>query len=141
MPKDAEGMNIIDPYNHSIQWSRRFIGLKLYMALLMIGWKGYEKSIEEDFRIGNLLKEKLKKDGWKLYNYSPLPIICFNRPDKIDNPNWTKNTVNKLVESRKIWLSTFPIQGKLCLRICITNYLTRENEVDQIVDMLRDYSK
>jgi glutamate/tyrosine decarboxylase-like PLP-dependent enzyme len=141
MPKEAEGMDIIDPYNHSLQWSRRFIGLKLYFALLMIGWEGYKNSIEEDFRIGNLLKKKLERDGWKIYNDSPLPILCFNRPDKVDDLDWTRNLVNQLVESRKIWLSTYPIEGKLCIRICITNYLTREREVDRIVNLLNEYQK
>jgi glutamate/tyrosine decarboxylase-like PLP-dependent enzyme len=138
MPKEAEGMNINDPYNHSIQWSRRFIGLKLYLALLVIGWEGYEQSISEDFRIGKLLKQNLEKSGWKIYNNTELPIICFNKSDNIEDSEWTKNIANKLVATRKIWISTFPVADKLCLRACITNYMTRDNEVTEIVSLINE---
>lgn len=136
MPKEAEEMAVIDSYNHSIQWSRRFIGLKLYMSLMVIGWKGYEESICEDFRIGRLLVQRLETSGWKVYNNTELPIVCFNKPEKIDDEVWTRNFVNKLVSSRKIWVSTYPVHGQLTIRACITNFLTRDKEVDEIAELI-----
>lgn len=141
MPKEAEEMDVLDSYNHSIQWSRRFIGLKLYLSLLVIGWKGYAESICEDFRIGKLLKEKLMDSGWTIYNSTELPIVCFNKMEKINDAPWTRSIVNQLVSSRKIWVSTYPINGKLTLRACITNFLTRDQEVDEIVTLINETYK
>src|SRR5262245_4780768 len=42
MPKEGAGLDFVDPYSHSMQWSRRFIGLKLFLTLACAGWKGYE---------------------------------------------------------------------------------------------------
>jgi len=39
MPKEAEDLEITDAFTHSIQWSRRFIGLKLYMSMVVFGWE------------------------------------------------------------------------------------------------------
>ena len=38
MPKEADKLTITEPFTHSIQWSRRFIGLKVYLPLLFYGW-------------------------------------------------------------------------------------------------------
>ena len=38
MPKDGDKEKITDPYIHSIQWTRPFNGLKLYLPLAAFGW-------------------------------------------------------------------------------------------------------
>ncbi len=43
MPKEAGSLDVTDPFTHSIQWSRRFIGLKVYLSLLMFGGKVMKK--------------------------------------------------------------------------------------------------
>jgi len=137
MPKETVGMEVVDPYNHSIQWSRRSTGMKLYMALLMIGWEGYGESIQEDIETGKYMKMKLEHTGWKVYNQTDLPIICFNKPDKINDPDWIHHFVQRLVQKGKMWLSVYPVGGIPCARACITNFLTREKEIDVIVDLIK----
>ncbi len=134
MPKEAEGMNIIDPFTHSIQWSRRFTGLKLYLSLLVNGWEGYAQSIGEDIATGEYLREKLIASGWTIYNDTVLPIVCFNREERVNNEIWIKKLVNELVKEGKMWLSVYTINGMTCARACITNYLTRKEEIDFIVN-------
>lgn len=136
MPKEAQGMDIIDPFTHSIQWSRRFTGLKLYMSLLVHGWEGYAESISEDIATGNYLREKLLETGWTIYNDTVLPIVCFNRENKIEDDAWIKNLVNNLVKEGKMWLSVYTVNETTCARACITNYLTRKEEIDFIVDSI-----
>ena len=136
MPKDAMGMGVTDPYNHSIQWSRRSTAMKLYMSLLMIGWEGYGRSIEGDFQASNYMKQKLEESGWKVYNQTDLPILCFNRPDRIDDQDWIFTFVQKLIENGETWLSVYPVREILCARACITNYNTRKGEIDTIVSLI-----
>ncbi len=77
IPADGAGLDIIDPYTHSIQWSRRFIGLKVFLSLAVAGWGGYEAAIRHQTRMGNLLREKLQSDGWEVVNNTALPVVCF----------------------------------------------------------------
>ncbi len=45
MPEKTAGP-VADPYTTSVQWSRRFIGLKLFLALAQHGESGYVEMIE-----------------------------------------------------------------------------------------------
>src|SRR5271165_4414198 len=66
-----------DPLTHSVQWSRRFIGLKLFMALAEQGEAGCAAKIEHQTRIGRQLRELLVATGWRIVNSTPLPVVCF----------------------------------------------------------------
>src|SRR6185295_10654989 len=78
MPGKADGP-AADPYTTSIQWSRRFIGLKLFLALAQHGESGYVEMIEHQARMGDLVRESIERAGWRIVNHAPLPLVCFPR--------------------------------------------------------------
>src|SRR5213594_439602 len=78
MPGKTAGP-VHDPYTSSVQWSRRFIGLKLFLALAHLGEPGYVEMIERQAHMGDVLRESLKRAGWRVVNTTPLPLVCFTR--------------------------------------------------------------
>ena len=134
MPRDAEGQSIVDPFAHSMQWSRRFIGLKLYMTLACFGWKGMNDLVDHTCQIGNLFREKIEKHNWNILNYSKMPIIVFS-DDRLSNDQ-IQGICDGINKSGQAWISTYPIHGVLGLRVCITNYKTSETELDKLVGHL-----
>jgi len=70
---------VLDPYTTSVQWSRRFIGLKVFLALAHHGESGYVEMIEHQARMGDVLRESLTRSGWRVVNTTPLPLVCFTR--------------------------------------------------------------
>ena len=137
MPKDGDTNMVIDPYVHSVQWSRRFIGLKIFLPLAVHGWEGYEQIINRQIELGQYLKTMLLDKGWSLANCTPLPILCFTRTEyKSDE---IIHLVNKINASGKAWLSVYPVQGVKTARVCITNYLTGEEELSMLIDLLNQY--
>ena len=40
----------LDPYVTTVQWSRRFLGLRLFLSLAVAGWDGYGKHMERSIR-------------------------------------------------------------------------------------------
>src|SRR5262249_46635935 len=68
MPRDAADLEVVDPFMHSMQWSRRFIGLKVFMALLVAGWEGYAEAIRRQVAMGDRLRERLQASGWGVVN-------------------------------------------------------------------------
>ena len=78
MPPKTAGP-VADPYTTSVQWSRRFIGLKLFLALAQHGESGYAGMIEHQTRMGEILRESLQSAGWRIVNSTPLPVVCFTR--------------------------------------------------------------
>ncbi|MGH9843553.1 MAG: pyridoxal phosphate-dependent decarboxylase family protein [Blastocatellia bacterium] len=77
MPRDATGLDVIDPYVHSLQWSRRFIGLKVFLSLAVAGWDGYERTLRHQAAMGDLLRQRLVASKWKVINQTRLPVVCF----------------------------------------------------------------
>lgn len=136
MPKDARNLEIVDPFTHSMQWSRRFIGLKLYLSLLMYGWNGYEEVIEHQIQMGNRLRSLLQQRGWKVLNQTPLPVVCFSHTVFLEDPEFVPWLTKAVLDSGKAWVSQYPVHERPALRACITNYDTQEKDLQALVDLL-----
>jgi glutamate/tyrosine decarboxylase-like PLP-dependent enzyme len=136
MPKDAEGLDVVDPHLHSMQWSRRFIGLKLFLSLLVAGWSGYEQVIRHQTRMGDLLKERLGASGWRIVNDTPLPLVCF--VDPAGEAERQKAIAAAVVASGEAWISTTVLgEGVTALRACITNYRTQPEDIEALGQSLQ----
>lgn len=61
---NSAASDVIDPFTHSIQWTRRFIGLKLFLTLAACGWEGYAEIIRHQVEVANYLRQELEKSGW-----------------------------------------------------------------------------
>ncbi len=133
MPKDAENLEITDAYTHSIQWSRRFIGLKLYLSMMVFGWKGYSEVIQHQVEMGNLLRSMLQENGWVVINQTPLPVVCFTDEKYKSDPSFTKRICERVIGSGEAWISLYPVNGINTIRACITNYNTSPDDVQALV--------
>lgn len=134
MPREAKGLDVIDPYMHSMQWSRRFSGAKVFLALLAAGWDGYAEAIRHQTRMGEVLRERLRAGrSWRIENETPLPVVCFTDSGGAD----PSAIAMRVVSSGAAWVSTAVLAGeKTVLRACVTNFLTAEDDVDALVSSL-----
>ncbi len=127
MPKKT-GAAVEDPYTTSVQWSRRFIGLKLFLTLAEHGESGHVEMIEHQTRMGQLLRESLIASGWRVVNTTPLPIVCFTR-DGLD----INEFLSSLRERQIVWMSEAQLHGTSVLRACITSFKTTEDDIRWVV--------
>ncbi|MCG8326158.1 MAG: aminotransferase class V-fold PLP-dependent enzyme [Chitinophagales bacterium] len=141
MPKEASEMEIIDPFAHSIQWSRRFIGLKVYLSLLFYGWNAYEKTINDQVEIGDFLRSRLMENGWTIKNDTRLPLVCFTDRELETDLKFTKTVLANILSKGTSWLSLYPINDIPTFRVCITNYNTAEMEIEELVRELNEERK
>ena len=116
MPRDSRELPIDDPFAHSIQWSRRFIGLKFYLTLLMFGWDGLAQMFRRKLMLGNKLKVLLERNNWKVVNDAPLPIVCFTNPRMEDDKTFIEAICQDVVRSGKAWISVYNIGEQSTLR-------------------------
>ncbi len=128
MPGKTGGPTV-DPYTTSVQWSRRFIGLKLFLAIAHYGESGYVEMIEHQARMGDVLRESLQRAGWRVVNSTPLPLVCFTR-DGLD----TTGFLSALYRRQIAWMSEVRLAGGASvLRACITSFRTTESEIEWVV--------
>jgi glutamate/tyrosine decarboxylase-like PLP-dependent enzyme len=133
MPKKTAGA-VSDPYTTSVQWSRRFIGLKLFVSLAHHGASGYVEMIERQAGLGDRLRAGLRRDGWRIVNTTPLPVVCFTHPDlRAGRP--APAAVAAAVQRRgRAWISEAIAGGERVLRACITSFRTTEEDVAALVE-------
>jgi aromatic-L-amino-acid decarboxylase len=124
-----------EPYLTSAQWSRRFIGLKVFMSLAAVGRPGYAAQIEHDCRLGDRLRSRLGESGWRVVNQTPLPVVCFVPGDGADAAELAR--IAAAVEgSGEAWISVAHLAGRPALRACITSHRSTEADLDALCDAL-----
>jgi glutamate/tyrosine decarboxylase-like PLP-dependent enzyme len=133
MPQEAAGLDVVDPHLHSIQWSRRFTGLKVFLSLAVAGWEGYAAAVEHMTAMGHAMRKALAARNWEIVNRSELPVVCFLDQGGAD----PREIAMRVVASGEAWISTTLLRGKdLVLRACITNYRTSESDILALADSL-----
>ena len=130
-PASEDSSTTFNPLTHSAQWSRRFIGLKLFMALAERGEGGYAAMLEHQVRMANVLRDLLRASGWRIVNATPLPVVCFTREEL--NPS---HLVAQLRDRQIAWMSDAELGGVSTVRACITSFKTTEREIAWVVDTM-----
>ena len=125
--RDTAGTTF-DPLTHSAQWSRRFIGLKLFMALAEHGEAGYAAMLEHQARMGRMLRESLADTGWRIVNSTPFPVVCFTRDGLVPGA-----LLAALRERQIAWMSEAQLGGVPVVRACITSFKTTEQDIEWVV--------
>ena len=118
----------VDPYTTSVQWSRRFTGLKLFLSLAECGEAGYVERIEHQTRMGGLLRRRLAGDGWRIVNATPLPLVCVARDGLV-----TSRFLKALYRQQIAWMSEVKLRdGSPAIRACLTSYRTQASDVEDV---------
>lgn len=126
----------LDPYVTSVQWSRRFLGLRLFLSLAAAGWEGYASHVEHAVALADHLKAELAAGGWRIVNESPLAVVCAEPPDGYPTAS---SIVREIVASGDAWISSTIFGQREVVRMCITNGRTTKRDVDTLVSILQNF--
>lgn len=141
VPPKADGAGIVDPYEHSIHWSRRFIGLKIFLSLAVAGWDGYTAVLRNMTKMGDELRRQLNAGDWDVMNPTPLPIVCFQdrRAPHGRSAPYLESVARHVVQSGHAWISTTRVGNSIpVLRACITSYRTEPEDIRALLVALED---
>ena len=108
-----------DPYVNSMQWSRRFLGLRLFFSLASAGWAGHAAHVERGFVLIALLNEELTQRHWSVVNGDEaLAVACLLPPPSSRS---VREIVASVLRSGIAWVSAASFEGNDVIRVCITN--------------------
>jgi glutamate/tyrosine decarboxylase-like PLP-dependent enzyme len=133
MPSNVQHL---DPYVTTAQWSRRFLGLRLFLSLAAAGWSGYAQHLERSLGLIDQLKQALVAQGWTAANDSPLAVLCVEPP--ADFPS-VRSIVHDIVASGAAWVSVTTFKGRDVVRICITNGRTMPGDIRALARSLQSF--
>jgi aromatic-L-amino-acid/L-tryptophan decarboxylase len=124
----------VDPYVNTAQWSRRFLGLRLFLSLAVAGWQGYGEHVEHGLDLAEQLRSRLTQGGWRVANQSPLAVVCIEPPDQSN----VREIVDRVLATGKAWVSVGSFEGRDVIRACVTSGETTENDVVELVECLEE---
>ncbi len=130
MPSNVAG---VDPYVTSMQWSRRFLGLRLFLSLGAAGWEGYGRHVERAIELAALLEETLVARGWTIANRSTLAVLCIEPPQGASD---ARTIVDRVLASGRAWISAANFEGRQVIRACVTHGETTREDVGELVEAL-----
>jgi glutamate/tyrosine decarboxylase-like PLP-dependent enzyme len=130
MPPNAGG---VDPYANSMQWSRRFLGLRLFMSLAAAGWGGHARHVERAVALAGMIEAGLAARGWSIANRSPLAVVCAEPPPGSADP---RAIVGRVLAAGVAWVSAAEFEGRPVVRACVTHGETTPEDVAILVSAL-----
>lgn len=116
-------------FDETIELSRRFRALKLWMSLQYHGRDAFRRAIGLDLQHARLLQELiLSEPDLELVASGPLSAVCF-RHRNADN----EKLLQRVIERGRVYISNATIRGAFALRACFVNNRTREEDVRAVV--------
>ena len=129
-------------FDYGMELSRRFRALKLWMQLKFRGSNAIAARIQEDIRLREHLDASIAaSDDFEAMG-SDLSISCFRyRPNGMDEDTcnaFNRELLDRLLAQGRFLLSPTTLDGRFCLRICIVNFRTRREDLDELLKTLRE---
>lgn len=116
-------------FDETIELTRRFRALKLWMSLQYHGRRAFREAIARDLSHAQLLARLVQaQPELELLAPVPLSAVCFRHRMK-DNAGILK----RVIARGRVYLSNATIGGQFALRACFVNHRTIEADVQAIV--------
>ncbi len=130
MPSQAAEL---DPYMTTAQWSRRFMGLRLFLSLAAGGWAAHAEHVERAVDLAQELAAHAAERGWTIANEPRLAVACLAPP--AGSPP-VRAIVEQVLRDGRVWLSAATFAGRDVVRACVTHGETSLEDIDAAIEAL-----
>ncbi len=131
-------------YQYSLEGTRRFRALKLWLSWKHLGSDGFARLIERNVDLALHLADRAKELGFEVIE-PELAVVCLRLTPSGLDPEKTDELQRRLQRTLEVsgvgWLSTTTLRGRTWLRAGVINYLSTESDADRILDTLVDGSQ
>jgi glutamate/tyrosine decarboxylase-like PLP-dependent enzyme len=118
-------------FDESIELSRRFRALKLWLSLRYHGLEAFREAIRGDLALARRLAAAIDAEP-SLERLAPVPLsaVCF-RYRGSDELNL--RILQGILKRGRVYISNATIHGRFALRACIVNHRSTADDVDAVV--------
>lgn len=126
-------------FEESMELSRRCRALKLWLSLRYHGLESFRAAIKRDLAHAQRLA-KAVDDSEEFERLAPVELsaVCFRHMVRPDASEEERNAFNlallkQVIRRGKVYMSNAELKGKFCLRACIVNHLTEDEDINSVV--------
>ena len=122
-------------FEESMELSRPFRALKLWLSLRYYGLGAFQESIQEDLRLAQVLANFIDGEQ-RLERLAPVSLsaVCFRYiggDGDIDALN--RSILERVIRRGRVYISNAMIFNRFALRVCIVNHRSTEDDVRLVV--------
>ncbi|HLK71140.1 MAG TPA: pyridoxal-dependent decarboxylase [Steroidobacteraceae bacterium] len=128
----------LDPYLTTLQWSRRFMGLRLFLSLSAAGWQGYARHVERAVTLIEELARRLADRGWTVRNVPRAAVLCVAPPS---GSRPVRDIVQRVLRSGTAWVAATRFEGEDAVRICATHGQSAEQDLAALIGVLEQAAR
>jgi aromatic-L-amino-acid decarboxylase len=126
-------------YQYSLEGTRRFRALKLWLSWKHLGTTGFASLIEHTVEVADHLARRCREAGFEVIE-PDLSVVCFRAvPEGLHGvalDDHQKRVQRALEVSGAGWVSTTTLRERTWLRAGVVNYLSTTADADRVVDVL-----
>jgi aromatic-L-amino-acid/L-tryptophan decarboxylase len=126
-------------FDHGLELSRRFRGLKVWTILRIRGLDKIRQAITHDIELNRYLYDRIQAHPHLEPMGSELSISCFRFIPNEKSTPVELNAINRrivetIIEEGRCYMSPTELDGQYALRTCIVNFRTTREDIDFLVE-------
>jgi aromatic-L-amino-acid decarboxylase len=126
-------------FEESMELSRRFRALKLWLSLRYHGFGAFRDAIQRDLAHAQRLAGQITAHP-ELELMAPVELsaVCFRYRGESHAADKELNRLNRIilkrvVERGRVYLSNASLRNRFCLRACVVNHRTTDADIDSVI--------
>lgn len=142
--QDLQQEKELSPSNFSIEGTRHFRGLRMWLSIKLHGLERFRKALDEKLLLAQYAYERLKEiEGIKLGPFPQLSCTTFRikGATETESDRLTQKLLDQIQKRGIFYNSSTRLNGKLYQRLCILNFRTHLREVDLALEEIQTLSK
>jgi aromatic-L-amino-acid/L-tryptophan decarboxylase len=132
----------ISPADVSIELSKPFRALRMWLPLVLLGTKPFQAALDEKLLLARYFHREVQALGFEAGPPPELSTVVFRRvppgagPERVDEVN--QSIVESLRRDGRVFLSSTLLQGRFTLRLVALGFRTHRRTIDLALQLLRE---
>jgi glutamate/tyrosine decarboxylase-like PLP-dependent enzyme len=128
------------PADHSIELTRHFRGLRLWLPLKLFGVAPFRACLQEKLLLARHFYEEIQKlDGFEVGPSPDLSVVTYRYiPHKGDANEFNRRLVDEVRREGRVFITSTMIDGRFTLRLAVLCFRTHLETIEQALEVLRE---
>jgi aromatic-L-amino-acid decarboxylase len=129
----------INATDYSPELSRSFRGLRVWLPLKLFGVQAFRENLAEKLRLTKWMYQQfLKEPGFECFSEPELSVIAFRyHPKRGEIKAFNRQLLEKINNSKRIYLSSTMLRGEFAIRVCILSFRTHQAVVEEAFEIIK----
>ncbi len=130
--------DVANPVDRTLEYSRPFRSLRLWMAFRVYGASRYRAWIEATLANARMLADSLRESSeFELLHDPMLSTVCFQHvpPGVEDVDEHNIRLAREMQRDGRVFLAPATVDGRACLRVCFVNFRTTPEGVAFVMEV------